>query len=453
MEIGTKAPPHNDYAEQSVLGCLLKDNSLIKDIWLTIDAGDFYRKKNQQIFKAIMDIHKAGGVADVITIGERLSKGTAGVADSKISEFLDSITKGITATISAAISYHAQILHQKKMLRELLKAGHQVVIKAYDGTQSPEEIVQELRADVNDIQKNIISEEFNLHAELKGAYAELDEFSKDGSARILTGFRDVDRLLGSIKRKRTYMIAGLPSMGKTSFMIQLMQNIAEQEHLVLYITVEMSNREILFRAMQPISMVPNERFENPKLLQTEDWAAIGKCIEGMKDLPIVLNDSTYTLDAMWPLVEKYKPAVTIVDFIDGMDFGGVVDRAPKIAKAISDFKRMAKQLNTAVIIASQINREKEGCHIDTYELSDLKGSGGKEIGVDVVIFIHYPYQDKKEEHKMNVYTGKPWVLPRDMRMFYVKLKKNKFLKRGRVLLYFVEEHGTFKDWSFREENA
>lgn len=448
MEIVNDKIPSNIIAEKIVLGVLLVDNDRIPAVTSLLTPESFYLAQHKLIFKAITEIHMQGCMANIVGVIEWLKKKRA-LRKIGGDNYLKDLTKPVSDSDKEAVEFYAHTIGEKYVLRKIIATGRSIAIKGYDGVQSPEQLVRELQESAEGLSKSLVSKDFDLKIEVSQAVDELEEFAKDGSTRMVTGYKDVDKLMGSIKRKRVYMMGALPSMGKTTFLLSIMRYIAEHGHLPFYFTAEMSNRELLYRMMQNLTLVPNYKFENSKLMEESDWKKVFNAAQKLDEMSFILNDNCYNISSMYPLVEKYKPDVVFVDFIDAMDFGGVVDLAPRIAKAVADFKRMAKQLDTAVFIASQMSRTKEGSIIDTYQLSDLKGSGGKEIGADVVFFIHHPWQDRKSS--INPYTGKEWVSPKDEKAFYVLFKKNKFGELGRVMLFFDRKTGIFKSWSFREE--
>lgn len=444
-----KKLPNSLWAEKSILGCLLSNNKFIKDLLLTLSTKCFYSKPHQHIYEAIIDLHKEGIIANIASVGDRLKK-KRNLKKVGGEEYLKGLIEKVTNSEEDAIDYNAKLVKDSAMLRDMIIAGLEIQVRGRDATETPSDILKDFKEKIDTIGAGIVSEDFSLKKEVNSAIDELEDFAKNDGVRIMTGFKDIDKLLGSIRRKRLYMFGALPSMGKTSFLIYLAYNILMQGRSVLYVTVEMSNREILFRLMSALSQVPNEKFENPKLFTGDDWSKVAMVASEVTSLPFYLNDNCYTVGEIYPLVAKYKPAVTIVDFIDTMDWGDVVYIVPKIAKAVSEFKRMAKTLNTAMIIASQVDRQNEGKHISKYQLSDLKGSGGKEIGADVVLFGVHPWKEKTATGINCPYTGKPWQLT-DRRRYYINIKKNKYMKMGIVLVNFLEEYGIFRDWSYASQ--
>lgn len=447
MQSLTKTPPHNLEAERYVLGSIFADNSLIGG--LTLLPADYFYPAHKIIYVSMQKLYREEFKIDAISVAEKLKKHKF-LARIGGTEYLEKLRDAITKVDPKTVGQHTCVIKEKALLRKLIRTGYGVVQEGLDAVKKPEEILQGLKDEAYNIGQYVVDEEFRLGEALIKAWEELEEYAKDPTIRISTGLTDLDKIFGGYKKKRLYMIAGLPNVGKTSFLIEETGNIINQGHKVLYITLEMSNNEILLRILNKLAGIPMEKLENPCTFSAEDWSNLGSAIQVLKNKPLIVNDTAETMAQIIPLVEKYMPDVVVIDFIDNMAFpmGG---SASEIARAVIDLKKLAKRLNVAVLVASQVDREREGFSKDAYQLSDLKGSGGKETGSDIVMFLVWPWNDRKGE--INPSTGQKWQYPKDARAFWIVVKKNKFGRKGQVLVFFDDQYGCFSNWSGRTDSG
>lgn len=426
MEITQKPLPSNIDAERKILGCLILNNSLLPNIDNIIQGQDFYDVNHRILYNVIMSLIDWKTGTTSITIIEALKKKGN---DRKVGgiEYIDRLSKNISDTDKSSIVYYAKLIAEKSEQRKLIRQGYKIIIDAQTGTKPASEILKVLQEDILLLSNKTTKTTWSIKDSLTKVYDYLEAFSKEHKGTISTGWEKIDNVLKGIKRKRIYIVGGLPSMGKTSFLIALAQNIVLQQLKVLYFTLEMSQDEILLRILSGVARVPNFRIEAPKDMLTAEWGRLAGAISEVSEWPLVVCDGSYTIGQFETEIKDHNPDVVIIDHIDCMPFHGEKSDTPFfLANTVVSLKKIAKDYNCGVIFASQLKESAERKTIFDYDISDYAGSRGKGRGVDIGMFVAWPDKTK--------------------RLFQWRIDKNRFGRIGYGRLHFIDMYGTFDNW-------
>ena len=426
MEITDKPLPSNIKAEEKILGCLITNSSLLTTIDSLISELDFYSSQHRAIYGTIKFMINAKIPISSITIIEELKKQRL---DKKIGgiEFIERLQKNISDTDIDSINYYASIVKETSEKRKLYLQGIKLSIEAKTGTKPASEILKVLQQDILLFSDKTIKKKWDIKESLNKIYDYLDIFSKDHKGSISTGWPEIDFLLKGIKKKRTYILGGLPKIGKTSFLIALTRNILLQHRKVLYFTLEMSQDEILLRMLQGIAHVPNFKIEAPKDMTGDEWGRLAGAINEVSEWPLIVCDGSYDTNQFEMEIKDHNPDVVIIDHIDCMPFYGGKENVPFfLANVVVRLKKIAKDYNCAVIFGSQLKESAERKSISEYELSDYAGSRGKGRGVDIGMFVAWPDKNKY--------------------LFQWKIEGNRFGRIGAGKLYFKPAFGIYEKW-------
>lgn len=425
MEITQKPLPSNIEAEKKILGCLILDNSLLPSVDNIIQEQDFYDPNHRILFGTIVSlIDFKAGTTPIIIIEALKKKGY----DRKVGgiEYIERLSKNISDTDKESIVYYAKLIAEKSEQRKLIRQGYKIIIDAQTGKPASE-ILRVLQEDILLLSGKTTKTKWDIKDSLNKVYDYLDTFSKDHKGAVSTGWEEIDDVLKGIKKKRVYLIGGLPGIGKTSFLIALARNILLQHHKVLYFTLEMTQDEILLRLLQGVANVPNHKIESPKDMTGDEWGRLAGAINEVSNWPLVVCDGSYDTNQFEREIKDHKPDVVIIDHIDCMPFYGEHSDTPFfLANTVVKFTQMVKENNVALIFASQLKESAEKKSFSDYDVQDYAGSRGKGRTVPVGMFISWP---NKNEY-----------------LFLWKVAKNRFGRIGAGKLYFKPAFGIYDKW-------
>ncbi len=287
-----KIPPHSVEAEKSTLGSILVDqDSLIKVVDL-VAADDFYDKSNAAIYEAIVDLFNKRTTIDIITISTLLSDqgkldqigGTAYIAS-----LADEVPT------SSHIFQYATIVKRKATLRKLLKAGHSITSLGYDEASDVEDLLEEAEKSLFSVSQTFVKDKFvHIKDVLTSTYEKIadlhDPENKDNYAGIPTGFAGLDKITTGLHPSDLIILAARPAMGKTSFALNIAQNIAKQNKSVGIISLEMSKEQLVERLFCSLLEVDSWKIKTGKLAEN-DFARIGPVMDQLNNLKIFIDDS------------------------------------------------------------------------------------------------------------------------------------------------------------------
>jgi len=392
-----RLPPHSVEAERSVLGGLMLDQRAWDQIADAVEAADFYRADHRLIFTAIATLIERDQPPDAITVGELLAR--QGELDS--AGGLDYLAQLVEETPSAAnIRAYARIVRERAMLRQLIEIGGDIAASAHEeGGRTVEELVDlaEQRVfEIADRGQRRGSGFIALKHILPKTIDRLDVLShSDGDITgISTGFGDMDRMTAGLQRGDLIIIAGRPSMGKTTFAMNIAENAAIGANVpVAVFSMEMSAEQLSFRMIGSIGRVNQGHLRTGRLTD-EDWSRIESAVSMMSNAPIYIDDSagltpTDVRARARRLKREHGLGLVVVDYLQLMQVSGTTEnRATEISEISRSLKALAKELDVPVIALSQLNRSVEQRTDKKPVMSDLRESGAIEQDADLIVFIY-----------------------------------------------------------------
>ena len=388
--------PCSALAEQAVIGGLLIDNDAWEKVAGVVSANDFYFKENRLLFKAIKALAEEGKPFDIITLGNRLQKETN--SSVNVLAYLGSLAKETPS--SANIVSYAQIVHEKFVRRSLIGAATKIMEEAYkqDIEQKilldrAEQSIFEI-ADSNaksDKNKLVSAEELSIDT-----YQYIDLLHKNGPAGIKTGFDDIDKRTSGLEAGELVVIAGRPSMGKTSLALNMVENIVFGDHSrpAVIFSMEMSARQIAMRFFSSLGHISQFRVRTGKLRE-EDWPRLSSAMRMLKQAPIFIDDtSSLTPFDIHAKVRRVKRehgslGVVMVDYLQLMQISGSKEnRTAEISQISRLMKTLAREMEVPVLALSQLNRAVESRPDKRPMMSDLRESGAIEQDADLIMMIY-----------------------------------------------------------------
>ncbi len=430
-----KLPPHSIEAEHSVLGGLLFGGEAAWDrVADVVSESDFYRDDHRRIFRHIALLAGAGKAVDVVTVFESIERSNE-VDQTGGLGYLGEIAN---KTPSAAnIRRHAEIVHDRAILRQLVSVGDQIANLAHgqgDARKAIDE-AQRLLIDIADIGPSR-SEPTAIGALLGAVIDDLETRSVSDSsiAGLPTGFADLDHKLSGLHPDDLIILAGRPAMGKTALALNIAENVATSGKPALVFSLEMSNKQLATRSVASLGGVSMERMRNGRLLDS-DWDGITAALGRLHEAPLIIDESGgLTVSQMAArarrVMRRQGLALIVIDYLQLMRGEGN-NRNEELGDLTRRLKLMAKDLSVPVVLLSQLSRKVEERTNKRPLMSDLRESGAIEQDADVILMV---YRDEYYN------SGSP-----DVGTAEVLITKHRMGATGEVRLAFQGEFSRFRD--------
>ena len=403
-------PPVDIDAEKAVLGSMLKNQDARADVNAILRAEDFYLKEHQEIFRTMFDMDQKGTGIDITTVYSALKqRKTADMVGgiTYLSRLMDE------AIVPSNARYYAETVSDKSKMRQLITEAESIRDAAYSSEIPPEDILDNAEQRILEIaHKSQRNNYVDVNDVLFENIKQLQEIEQNGGEErgIPTGFRDVDRILGGFQKTDLIILAARPGVGKTAWALNAAEYAASIGKKVMVFSLEMSTRQLGERLLSMTSSVPLENIHKGSL-SMEEWEDLSAAQDSFYGLDMVIDESS----VITPLEMKNKCRrfkqekgdldLVVIDYLQLMSMGGyrIEQREKEIAAITRSIKIMAKELDCAVVLLSQLSRGPEqrgGDHMP--KLSDLRDSGAIEQDADVVIFLKRDDYYSSEEERANI---------------------------------------------------
>ncbi len=392
-----KLPPQALEAEQSVLGGLLLDNRRWDEVTELIAADDFYSHTHREIFRAVVALCEENHPADVVTVAERLEQDGRLDAVGGLA-YLGTLARNTPS--AGNLTAYARIVRERAILRNLIGAANDIVERAYrpEG-RSPGEILDHAEQVIFEISSRD-SRRRTGFMPIKGlltqAIDRIEELFQSDSplTGVPTGFSRLDEMTSGLQPSDLIIIAGRPSMGKTSLAMNIAENAAVGSRLpVAVFSMEMPGQQLAMRMIASLGRINAHRIRTGKL-SDDDWARLTSAVGLLNEAPIFVDDTP----AMTPLELRSRArrihrehglGLLVVDYLQLMQATeSTENRATEISNITRSLKILAKELNVPLIAMSQLNRSLESRPNKRPVMSDLRESGAIEQDADVIVFIY-----------------------------------------------------------------
>jgi replicative DNA helicase len=393
-----KIPPQAIDLEEAVLGAIMLEKDAVISVLDILKPESFYKEAHQKIYKAVVDLSSKEKPIDILTVTEELRA-------KKVLEEIGGpfyITQLTSRVASAAhIEYHARIVAQKYIQRELIRVTSEIQSKAFDESIDVDDLLDFSETELFNIAEgNIKKETAKINILIQQAIHQIEEASKrkDSLSGVPSGYTKLDRLTLGWQKSDLIVVASRPSMGKTAFALSMARNIAvEHNKSVAVFSLEMSSIQLVNRLIVSETELPSNRIRNGNLDENE-WKQLDAKIKSLVEAPIYIDDtpaiSIYELRAKCRRLKlQYKVELIIVDYLQLMTGPGDMkgSREQEVSNISRSLKAIAKELDVPIIALSQLNRSVEmRSGSKRPQLSDLRESGAIEQDADMVIFIYRP---------------------------------------------------------------
>jgi replicative DNA helicase len=394
----TGSTPQNAEAEASLLGALLIDSDAIVKIADVLSAPDFYDKRHQRIYEAIIQLYESHAAVDVLTLADKLKNN--GYLDSIGGPaYLTELTNFVPT--AAHVEQYADIVAQKAMRRRLIAASKEMVDLGYGESKQLRALIEEAEVKLFDVSQQHVKQDIvSLETVLAESFDRLDDLHKDKAKvrGVPTGFKDIDGTLAGLQPSDLVILAARPSMGKTALALNIAHNVAVKAgQPVLIFSLEMSKEQLVDRLLSIESGVDAWALRTGNLTDT-DFEKIGHAMGTLSEAQIYIDDSpAITVSDLRTKARreahKHPLGLIIVDYLQlmsgGSRFGGdYSNRVQEISEISRSLKGVARELHVPVLALSQLSRSVESRSPQIPQLADLRESGSIEQDADVVAFIY-----------------------------------------------------------------
>ncbi|MBR5729715.1 MAG: replicative DNA helicase [Prevotella sp.] len=402
--------------ERVVLGALMIDKDAFSIVSEILRPEVFYEPRNQMIYNAIQTLSMAEKPVDILTVSEQLRKDGA-LEEVGGPTYIMNLSSNVAS--SAHVEYHARVLAQKFLARQLISFASVIETKAFDETVDVDELMQEAEGSLFELsQKNMRQDFTQIDPVLKDAVDILQRAAAntDGLTGISTGYFDLDKLTSGWQNSDLVIIAGRPAMGKTAFALSLAKNIAVDNRIpVGFFSLEMSNVQLVNRLISNVCEISGTKILNGQL-DREEWKRLDSRMRMLQGAPLYIDDtpgmSIFELRTKARrLVREKKVRLIMIDYLQLMNASGAKfgSRQEEVSTISRSLKGLAKELDIPILALSQLNRSVEGRDEKQGKrpmLSDLRESGAIEQDADMVCFVHRPeYYRIFEDEKGNDLRG------------------------------------------------
>lgn len=394
MELG-KVPPHDDEAEQAVLGSMLTDKDAVVAAIETLKPGDFYRNDNMTIYEAVMTIYGKGEPIDIITLKDELTSMGKLEAVGGL-EYLASLPDKVPTT--ANVDKYVKIVEEKSLLRGLIKTANELIELGYSQNEEIETIMDGAEKKIFDIMQRKSQKGYeSIKDILVDSFTELQELynKKQHITGVATGFADLDNKTAGFHKSELILIAARPAMGKTAFALNIATNAAVENNTpVVVFSLEMSKEQCANRILCAQAMVDSGKVQRGDITD-EEWSKLAIASGELSESAGIFIDDTpgITVSEIRAKCRKLKLekniGLIVIDYLQLINGSGKASsREQEIAEISRSLKILAKEIDVPVIALSQLSRAPEARPDHRPMLQDLRESGSIEQDADMVLFIY-----------------------------------------------------------------
>ncbi len=443
----SKQPPQNLDAEASLLGALLIDSDAVVKIADSLASTDFFEKRHERIYEAIIQLYEKRQAIDVLTLADQLrNNGYLDMVGGPA--YLTELTNFVPTAAHA--EQYADIVAQKALRRRLISASQDMADLGFDESKGLRELIEEAETRLFEVsQQHIKHNVISLEAILAESFDRLDELHKDKNKLrgLPTGFKDVDNILAGLQRSDLIILAARPSMGKTALALNIAHHVATQaKEPVLIFSLEMSKEQLVDRLLSMESGVDAWALRTGNLTDA-DFEKIGHAMGTLSEAPVYIDDTPgITVSDLRTKARREAHrrdlGLIIVDYLQLMSGGGRYgnegNRVQEISEISRGLKGVARELNVPLLALSQLSRSVESRSPQIPQLADLRESGSIEQDADVVAFIY------REEY-YNPETDRKKITD-------IFIKKHRNGPTGALELYFENDKQRFRSLDTRHSD-
>ena len=394
IDYGSRTMPHDDVAEQSVLGGMLLSKDAIADVVESLRASDFYKPAHETIYEAILSLYGHGSPADAITVADELKK-RGELTRVGGASYIHTLIASVPTAANA--QYYAEIVKEHAIMRRLIEAGTKIAQLGYANETEVDTLVDQAQAEIYAVTDGNAKEDYVSFSEaLEETINEIDANSNrpDGVYGVPTDFIEFDELTGGLHGGQMIVIAARPGVGKSTLALDIARSASIHHQMTtVFFSLEMSRTELAMRILSAEGKISMGRLKKGDL-DTEGWTNLATLQGRIDSAPLFIDDSpNMTLMEIRAKCRRLKQRndlkLVVLDYLQLMSSGKKVEsRQQEVSEFSRSLKLLAKELDVPVIALSQLNRGSEQRTDKRPMVSDLRESGSIEQDADMVILLH-----------------------------------------------------------------
>jgi len=434
-------PPQNLEAEESILASFFIYHEISDEIIEQLKPEYFYKTSHRKIFSVIKSLYNNKSPIDLVTVAERL-KSLGQLEEIGGGSYLSNLTTNIP--ISTSIDHHAKIIIDKAIKRLAIEKCHGIAKDCFADSDPASDIIDRAQASILSIESvNPETTSYESMADiLISSFDTIDErfLNKGKLTGIPTGFQQIDFLTWGLQNSDLIIVAGRPSVGKTSCSLNIVRHAAvdcENPYPVGIFSMEMSKQQLSFKFLADLAKINTQKFKSGSFSQG-DWISLTNAGSKLNDAPIYIDDSNgLTINEirrrsrqMW---KKHNIKLLVIDYLQLMTGSGKQNRDLDMTDIANGLKNLAKELNIPIIAISQLNRKVEDRTDKHPHMADLRDSGSLEQAADVIAFVYRDEVYNKDENNPLKGIGE------------IIISKNRTGPTGTARLAFVGKFASFYD--------
>ena len=433
--------PQNLDAERSVLGALLLHPDAVADVTF-LKPDDFYLPKHQQIFQSILAAYNSRHATDPIVVGEELSREGRLEEIGGHEQLMDLMEGVITA---AGVVYHAEIVREKAIARKLLETCLDVARRAYDNESEAKDLLDEAERQIFEISgMDKTGDAVSIADVLQLTFERIDRL-REREGRLTghaTDYYDFDDMTGGLQPGELIVLAARPSMGKTTFALNVTERVSNHGKGIAFFSLEMSNQQVIQNMLCCRSQIDGSAMRKGRITDMQ-YKRLQEEAAKLYETPIYVDDTpgisiTQLRAKARRLKQKHGIDLVVVDYLQLMTGGGRFESRQQEISAISrGLKSIARELSVPVIALSQLNRDVENRDDHRPRMSDLRESGAIEQDADVILLLHRDDYFKPTEENAG--------------LAQLIIAKQRNGPTGEVVLRFFREYMRFENYTRRAE--
>lgn len=400
--------PQSIEAEQSVIGSMIIDKNSIAKVMESLEEEDFYRDGHKAIYKAILEMFRNDMAVDLVTLLEYL-KSTNMLERAGGVTYITELSASVPTT--ANLSAYIKIVSDKSTLRKLIKASTTIIEESYNKQDKVESVVDIAEKKIFNIAENRTSKDFEpLSDVLERGFLQIEKlFNNKGEITgVGSGFTDLDSMTSGFQSGDMILIAARPSMGKTTFALNIAEHAALREHKsVVIFSLEMSKEQLAYKLLCSEANVDMLKLRTGAL-EDSDWENIARATGPLSKAKVYIDDTAgVTVMEMRSKCRRLKLEcgidLIVIDYLQLMSGGsGTDNRQQEVSEISRSIKALAKEMECPVIALSQLSRAPEQRADHRPMLSDLRESGSIEQDADLVMFLYRDEYYNKETEDKNI---------------------------------------------------
>ena len=435
--------PHNLEAEQSVLGAILIHNDAFNVAAELVDSGDFFRDAHRRVFNKMVDLNERGQVIDLVTLKDELAR-SGDLDEAGGAAYIAGLADGVPR--STNVEHYARIVKEKSTLRSLISSADKILNMAYRAEEDADTLLDQAEQEIFAIAEDRIHTGFVALSDLvQGSFTAIEQLQEHKGlvTGVPSGFVDIDSLTSGFQPADLIIIAARPSMGKTSFVLNVAQHVGiKSNRTVGFFSLEMSKEQLFMRMLTAEGEVDSHRFRGG-FLSERDYGRLSTALGRLADASVFIDDTAgLGVLEMRAKARRLKAEhgldLLVIDYLQLMQGRGRFEnRTQELASISRALKGLAKELNVPVLALSQLSRAPESRSDRRPQLSDLRDSGALEQDADVVMFIF-----REEQYDST---------PENENMAEVIIGKQRNGPTGAVKLAFLKQYTRFANLSSAQE--